>query len=151
MAMKLRLPAARGARLALFAVAGLLVAGALAFALWWLFVRPRAAKVEAATARVEEATATGTAGASQDALKITVDVQQQRVAIDTITRENDRAIHIAAGSTEKVGPDVARAGRAALCLRAAYQHQPECSALRGAGEGVGPAGDDAWRFTPAGR
>jgi hypothetical protein len=149
--VKLRLPAAQGARLALLAVAGLVVAGVLAFAVWWLFLRPRAAKVEAATARVEAATAAGTAGTAQDALKITVDVQQQRVAIDTITRENDRAIHIAAGATDQVGADVARAGRAALCLRAAYQHQPECAALRGTGEGVGAAGGDAWRFTPAGR
>jgi hypothetical protein len=149
--MKLQLPAARGARLALLAVCGLLLAGVLAFALWWVFLRPRAAKVEAATARVEAATATGTAGASKEALKITVDVQQQRVAIDTITRENDRAIQIAAGSTDAVGPDVARAGRAALCLRAAYQHQPECLALRGTGESIGAADGNARRLTPAER
>jgi hypothetical protein len=137
--------------LALVTLIGLMLAGALAFAMWWLFLRPRAAKVGAATARVEAATATGTAGASQDALKITVDVQQQRVAIDSITRGNDHAIHAANGSTNSVGPDPDRAGRAALCLRNAYKRDPVCAALRGDGESVGPAGADDWRFTPAGR
>jgi len=136
-------PPIGGMRAAGRAIALLCALGVTGFALWWVLARPRAAQVEAAGARVEAATSAGTAGASRDAMKITLDVVAQRAAIAAITEENERAIQSAAGAAEPIGPDLARAARAALCMRDAYRADPGCAAVRGSGESVGVPGTDA--------
>lgn len=140
------LPSGRSARLTVYAVLALLGLGLLAFAAWWLFVRPRAAYVAAATAKVEAATANATAGAAQDALKLRIQVDQQHVAIDRITEGNGHAIQSAPGAAVALDPALDRAGRFALCLRDAYRTDPDCAALHGGR--VGAAGADAGGGAP---
>lgn len=125
-------------------IAGILLAAALlGFILWWFLVRPRAAQVEAATARVERATAQGAAGAAQGTIQIVNDNARLVQAIDALSQENGRAIHAAAGASDTIGADLDRIGRTALCMRAAYQSDPGCAALRRDGGGIGPAAPDA--------
>jgi len=143
------LPQARGARLAAIGVAALVALLLIGFLAWWLLIRPRAAQVAAATARVEAATAAGTAEVAKGTLGITLDVNQRNAAVDITTAENARVILSSPGASTSIGADLDRAGRSAVCLRAAYQYQPECAALRRDGRGERAADGDA-RSGPAG-
>jgi type II secretory pathway component PulM len=136
-------PQLRVARWGVIAGIAAIALAAICFAAWWLIIRPANARADAAQAHVQAATSAGTAAAAQDTLKIVVAHDGIAAAIDALTRENDHAIHAAPGATESVGADLDRAGRAALCLRRAYQSDPGCAALRGDGGGVGPAQPDA--------
>ena len=135
-------PQLRVARWAVYLIGLLVAAAVVGFLVWWVVIRPRQAHVAAATARVEAATSAATAGAAQDTTKITLDVVQHRAAIDVTTQENARAIYAAPRAADSIGADLDRVGRAALCLRDAYQSDPGCSALRRDAEGGGAAPTD---------
>jgi hypothetical protein len=85
------------------------------------------------TARTETAAAklaTGQAGAAIASGHDAADTVGNRMvgdaAEDTITRENDDAIHHAHGADAPVNPDAAAAGLRGLCRRAAYRGDPQC-------------------------
>lgn len=110
--------------------------------IWWFFIRPAQLVREGEQAKMDSAIQSGATKAATGALKITVDVQGQRAAIDAQTRNNRDAILSAAGASAPVDPAVYSALHDALCLRAAYQPEPDCAAVRAAGGGVGaPAAD----------
>lgn len=144
-------PQAKGVRWVVYAGAALLIVCVIGFCLWWLLVRPHQARVAAAAARVEAATSAATAGAAQDTVRIVVGHDEKVASIDAQTRSNDHAISAAVGAGDTIGADLDRVGRAALCMRDAYQSEPACAAMRGPGEGVGAAQADLGRFTPSGR
>lgn len=148
LAVEAAVPETRLVKPILYAIGALLVAGALIL-LWWLVIgRPRAMHVQAATARVQAATSTATAGAAQDALKLRIQVDQQHVAIDRITEGNAHAIQSAPGAAAAIDPALDRVGRAALCMRSAYSADPGCVALRGDGGRLGTVGADAGSGAP---
>lgn len=123
-----------------------LVTGALAIAaivlLWWLVLgRPRAAAVKAASAHVEAATATATAGAAQDTVKIVTLHDKEIERTNAITREGSHAVESAADAGTPV-PVVAAALRRNLCLFSAYRTDPSCVALPGDGAGIGAVAAD---------
>ena len=82
------------------------------------------------TAKAGAKLATGQAGASlvsgADAVDTTGNVQRNEIAADSVTRENDHAIHKAEGAGAPVAAPVRDAGLASLCRRAAYRSDPRC-------------------------
>lgn len=142
-------PAARGARVLAGILAGLAAILLVGFLVWWLLVRPAAARREAAQAKGDAAVATHASEAAQAAVKITVDVDQKHAAIDATTSENDRAIKSSPGAMAPIDPGLARALHDALCLRDAYSGELDCAAVRPADRRVGPAAADPGR-RPAG-
>lgn len=135
-------PQVRTARFTLYAIGAVLAAILLGVAFWWLFIHPRHVAERAAQDHADAAVSTGTAGASQDTVRIVVGVDQQHATTDRVTTENDHDIKAAPGAGESVGADLDRAGRNALCMRVAYSTASWCAALRGPGEGVGAVGND---------
>ena len=141
-AVALAVPQTRLVKPILYGVAALLAIGA-AVLLWWLVIgRPRAAHVQAATAKVQAETAKATAGAAQDALRIVTVHGREIDHFETVTRENARAIQAAPGAGVALDPALDHAGRSALCMRSAYRADPGCAALRTDGGGVGAAPAD---------
>lgn len=70
---------------------------------------------------------TGAALASgADAVAAVGKVGAAEDAIDTITRENDRAIRNAPGADAPVHPGIDAVARERLCRRAVYRQRPEC-------------------------
>ncbi|KQX19327.1 MULTISPECIES: hypothetical protein [unclassified Sphingomonas] len=126
----------------------LLAALLAGFLLWWIFLRPAQLAREGAQARADSEIQAGATKAATDALNITVDVRDKRAAIDALTRSNQDAILSAAGAGAPVDPAVYSALHDALCLRAAYQSEPDCAAMRSAGGSIGPAEADTWGPTP---
>ncbi|CAN5702539.1 hypothetical protein BH11PSE6_BH11PSE6_00090 [soil metagenome] len=84
----------------------------------------------ARTAKTQAKVSEGQAGASlasgADAVDTAGNVQGNEIAADTITRENDNAIHNAEGASAPVAAPVRDAGLASLCRRAAYRGDPKC-------------------------
>jgi hypothetical protein len=121
-------------------VAGILIiAGVLA---WWLFIRPGQLKEAAAQAKAETTVAKGEAAKAADARQITESTHEILRTIERQTIINERTIRAADGADSPMAPDVVRAGRAALCLRHAYQLHPACNQLPVA-DPAGVAGADA--------
>ncbi len=147
-AVETAVPQARVARMVLIAACILLAGAALGFLLWWVLVRPAQAERQAAVSHAEAATATATTGAATDTVHIVVDHNQADAAIVARIQENTHAILSAKGASDQVAPDVARAGRAALCLSPAYRAAAECVALSQAGQGDGAARGDAGSAAP---
>lgn len=106
----------------LAAVAALLLI-VLALFGWHEWQVSRAAKTEAKLA-------TGQAGAAlasgQDSANTIGNRMEADAGEDTITRENDHAIHIAPGADTPVNPALRDAALHGLCRRAAYRHDPKC-------------------------
>lgn len=66
----------------------------------------------------------------------------------SLSQETSRDIQITAPRAQAVDPALDRAGRSALCLRAAYSADPSCAAVRRAGGFVGAAEADAGGGAP---
>ena len=130
------------AGLAVRLVSVAVVVGLIAFAIWWIFIHPAELRQQAAQGKADTEIAKAAAGAGADALKITVDVQQQKASIDATTGANQHAILSAAGASAPVDPELDRAMRAALCLREAYRAEPDCAPVPAIGGGLGPAAGD---------
>ncbi len=136
-------PQSRLASLAARILPYLLLAILSGVLIWWVLIRPAQLASEGAQAKMDSAIQSGATEAATDALKITVDVQGRHAAIDTQTRSNQDAILSAAGAGAPVDPAVYSALHDALCLRAAYQSEQDCAALRATGRGIGAATADA--------
>jgi hypothetical protein len=136
------MPQSRLASLLLPLVAALAVAAIVGALLWWLFVRPVQIEQRARQAEVNATVQDGATKAASDALRITVDVNQAKRAIDDQTKVNQDAIYSAQGASAPVDPAVLDALNSALCMRRAYQSDRDCAAVRAAGRGVGAAQPD---------
>lgn len=134
-------PQARGARLALYAGAGLLAALLVGFVAWWIFIHPGQLRQQVGQATVDATLSSAGAGAATDALKIQVVHDREIVRIDATTKEGENAVHSAQGA-DAPSPAVAAAMHDALCMYGAYAAEPDCAALRGNRESVGPTEPD---------
>lgn len=94
----------------------------------------RLAASGAGEARLERNQASALSNSATDAIDVLGDRQALDEAIDTITKENDYAIHSAPGADAPVDPAVRAAGLAGLCRRAAYQCEPRCVQFASPGE-----------------
>lgn len=101
------------AKLALGAAALALIA----FAAWWVVIRPQQAAQTAATAKGSQVQAEAAAGAAQDTVRIVVDRGENRTRIDRITEEKTRVIMAQPGADAPLDPALHDAGIRALCLR----------------------------------
>ena len=115
--------------------------------MWKVFFAGTAAERQRAEAVVEAATAKGAAGAARESIEITRETIREKTIIDERTVLNDRTIKQAPGA-DHANPGVADALNRALCLRAAYQREPDCAALRRDDRSLGAAGGDTGS-TPA--
>lgn len=108
------------ARVLMGLVAALLIVGLL-----WLrsCQQERSAKAQATLAKSQAsaATASGSDAANTVGNRMAADAET-----DTLTRSNADEIHKADGADAPVAGGVSAAGRASLCRRAAYQHDPKC-------------------------
>ncbi len=121
----------------------LLGAVLLGLVIWWVLIRPSQLEQAGAQAKADSTLQAGAAQAGVDAVGVTRDVAEQHGAIDTQTRSNQRAILSASGADAPVDDHVFSALHDALCMRRAYQSEPDCAAMRAAGGGFGPAEPDA--------
>lgn len=127
-------PQIRQAKIVIAAIGlaiGALLLGAL---FYWFFIRPQNLAADAAKSKGEAAIARHTAAAGETALKIVDDTRQAHAAVDATTERNDHAIKSAVGADTPI-PGVARALHDALCMRRAYQSEPDCVAMRPAPRG----------------
>lgn len=125
-------------RLAAVALLGL---GVLVL-LWSAFIRPGEMKAESAANKAEATVAKGEAAKAADAARIVENTHETIRTIERTTITNERQIRAAEGADAPLAPDVARALRAALCVRHAYQLHPACDQLPGT-DPAGVAGADA--------
>ncbi|MDB5687863.1 MAG: hypothetical protein JWR77_2452 [Rhizorhabdus sp.] len=145
------IPQARLAGLAVRGVLALIAVALIGFAIWWIFIHPAALKQQAAQGKADTAIQSGAAKAATDAIKITVDVQQHKAAIDATTGVNQHAILSAAGASAPVDPALLSALHDALCMREAYRAESDCAALHAAGGSVGAAEADPGSRPPGDR
>lgn len=124
-------PQIQSAKIVIVAIAGAILALILGAAFYWFFIRPENLAADAAKSHGGEVVAQHGTIAATKALAIVDDTRQQHAATDAATERNDHAIKQAADAATPV-PGVAGALHDALCLRAAYQHEPDCVALSGA-------------------
>lgn len=96
----------------------------LVFALWWLYSAITAKpKAEAKLGRNQ---AEAAAQSGSDAVNTVGQAADREAASDALTRDNERTIRNAEGSSATVAQPANDAGRAALCRRAAYRDDPAC-------------------------
>ncbi len=113
-------------------LAALLIAVlALVLVGWWLWTSRERQTVAAAQANTGKVTAQEETATVVDTQRVVVDVIQRDHTIDTQTRENRDAIIRSEGAGDRLPPAVSAAGWRALCLRAAYRHDPACLSLLG--------------------
>ncbi len=115
---------------------GLAVAAAL---VWFVLVRPGQAQRAAAEAKGAATVAEGELKKAADALPIIEKHFTERERIERVTVQGNAGIMAAPGAAERVGGDVDRAARAALCLQPIYRDHPACQQLPDADS----AGDEA--------
>ncbi len=143
----MKLPALPQGRLARFGVQalGILIAvlalWVLAAFIWHRWTEGPRQKAEAVT---QQETARAAVAVATDAVIVLRERDVEHVRIREITRENDHAIKAAAGADSRA-PAVADALHDSLCRRAVYSGEPDCAALLGHSEGVGPARSDHGR------
>lgn len=133
------------AKLAIYAVAAILVIALLWICIHRLFFAGREAQQQHANDVVQTGQAAAAAEGSAKAVETVRQVHDEYHRIDLVTRRNEDAITHATGA-EATAPDVARALHDALCLRDAYRGEPDCAGVQPAAEGIGAAGADAGRL-----
>ena len=114
-----------------WAVAGLVVLGAV-WALWWaILIRPGENADAAIAAKGDSAFAESRTESAKDATTAIVEKGKADTASEDLTRKNRDEILAQPGASVLVSPDVAAAGRRAICLRDAARCRPECVRLLG--------------------
>ena len=119
-------------------IAAIVVVALVAFAGWWIFVRPVTAHREAAQAKTDAKLDRTTADIATQAIPIVNDAARQRVEVD---------VHVSKGTADvRAAPDasvevrgVSDALRRNLCLSGAYAADPACQPVRQDPAGVGTA------------
>lgn len=105
----------------------------VALAALLIFAGPAACRKwqsERAQARVERSQAEAASNSAADAVATVARAGEATAASEQLTRSNEREIRGAQGADVRVGAGVNAAGRAALCRREAYRHDPKCAAFR---------------------
>lgn len=79
-----------------------------------------------AQGKVDEAQSGAFHNSAGDAVNTTGNVASNAAASEGLTRSNEKEIRNAQGASDRVNPDVGRAGLNSLCRRAAYRNDPAC-------------------------
>lgn len=114
--------------LTIVSLSALAVVG-VAFGVFKIWTAHRADLEAAAQTQATAAATSGTQGAAQDALKITVQSQAVHGQIDIQTHEATNAILNAPGANQAVDTAVHSTGLRSLCLFAAYRGSDACREL----------------------
>jgi hypothetical protein len=104
---------------------------AIAFALWWAFIRPGQVQDAAAVTKAEGTVAAAAPEIARETLKEVERTYEKRVEIERRTAAGNAGIAAAGGAGARIPADVDAAGRRALCLHAEYRDDPGCAALPG--------------------
>lgn len=125
----------------------IVVAWALAAAVYQWLSAPRRAAENKAQAVTQQETTKATGEAAQAALTVTNEVHREYVRIEETTRRNDHAIKQSNDAGTRV-PGVAAALHDSLCQRRAYIGEPGCAAVLGNDRGEWSARSDAGGAAP---
>jgi hypothetical protein len=134
-------PAVRGARLIAWAVVALVAIAVIAFALWWLLLRPIEAQRAAAQAKVDGQLGKATGDVAVRALPVINDAARQRVEVDVKVQKGTADVRSAPDAGVEVR-GVSDALRHNLCLYGAYATDPDCKPMHEDPAGVGAARPD---------
>ncbi|MDH7973676.1 hypothetical protein QH494_15905 [Sphingomonas sp. AR_OL41] len=140
-AVEVAVPAARGAKVAVYAIGGLIVAILLAFAFWWFFIHPGQLRQAAAQGKVDGKLGTAAATITTEAIPQINDATRQKVEVDVQVQKGQidvRAAPDAGTNIRGVSDGVLRN----LCVQRAYAADRACLALHEDPAVVGPAGRD---------
>jgi hypothetical protein len=127
--MNLKLPSPTlGTIYAALAVGALVV---LWTAWWAIIIRPAENAKRAAQAEAGQVFADARTESARDAVGAITEKAAQDAASEDLTRKNRDEILAQPGASVVVSPDVAAAGRRAICMRDAARCRPECQRLLG--------------------
>ncbi len=111
------------------ATLGLVGVLAIAFALWWAFIRPGQVQDAAAVTQADATVAAAAPAIARETLKEVERYHDRTIEIRDRTVAGNAGIAAADGAAARIPADVDRAGRAALCLHALYRELPACTGL----------------------
>ena len=99
---------------------------------WWAFIiRPAENAKKAAEAEAGQVFADARTESARDAVGAITEKAAQDAASEDLSRKNRDEILAQPGASVVVSPDVAAAGRRAICLRDSARCRPECVRLLG--------------------
>jgi hypothetical protein len=139
--VEVAVPAARGWKIAIYAAGALILAGLLAFIIWWVFIHPGQQRQAVAQAQANGKLATSSADITAAAIPQINDATRQKVEVDVQVQKGQIDVRTApdAGTNIRgVSDGVLRN----LCVQRAYATDPACLPLHEDPAGVGPAGRD---------
>jgi hypothetical protein len=140
-ALEVAVPGLRSAKVAIYAIGGLIVAGLLGFAFWWFFIHPRQLAQQAGQAKVDARLGTAKGDIATRAIPQINDAARQKVEVDVQVSKGTIDVRTASDAHVGVG-GVSDAARRNICLYDLYAADPACIALHEDPAGVGPAGRD---------
>lgn len=138
-AVELAVPGLRGARLAIYAIGGLIVAAALGFAFWWVFVHPGQQRRAVEQAKFNGKLATSTADITAAAIPQINDATTRKVVVDVQVQKGQIDVRAASDANIVVSAS-ADASRHNICLYDLYAADPACIALHEDPAHLGAAG-----------
>lgn len=103
----------------------------------WFVTEPGRARQRAAEAEVSAKLSDARTRSAGEAIAIQDAASDAAARSEQLSRETADAIRNAPGADQRLDPDLNRAARQRLCLRAAYRERPECVQLA---RGAEPAG-----------
>lgn len=109
-----------------WAMVGVIVLVAV-LAIWWVLTEPGRANRRAAEARADGAFSAGRTTSAVEAGRIAGAAHEAAQASETLSRETADALRHVQGADQRLDPDLNRAARERLCLRAAYRDRAECA------------------------
>lgn len=122
----------QAAKVAVWAIGGLLVAALLFWVGWKLFFAQREADAKHDQVQTQAVLGTAAAGtqSAKEAIQITVDNGKAAAGIDAAVKGALNEISLAKGADAAVSDEVDAAGRRAVCLRASAAGLPDCQSLQ---------------------
>jgi flagellar biosynthesis/type III secretory pathway M-ring protein FliF/YscJ len=113
----------------LWAVSALAVLLAV-WLLWWaVIIRPADNARKAAESAAQATLSETRTGSAKEATHVSDGVSRATAATEDTTRKNRDEILAQPGASVLVSPEVANAGRRAICLRQSARNDPECKRL----------------------
>lgn len=126
----LLVPGVAPARFGFYAIGAAIVALAVAFIIWWVFIHPGQLADEAERAKGASIIAAGQAAAATDATHTVTEHYNHDQVTVTLQEKGSHAIETAPGAQSVVPVAVGDAARAAICMYASARRDPACVKLR---------------------
>ena len=103
---------------------------AVAFALWWAFIRPVQLRNKVAVAQAQQTVAAAAPKIAAETLREVERVHERTIEIHERVAAGNAAIAAAPGAAAAIPADVDAAGRAAVCMLDLYRDDPGCAPVQ---------------------